>query len=256
MIKIKNKEEIEIMEKSGHILAETLFEVIKHVKPGVSEKEIDKLADELIVKQGGEAGFKKVPGYHNSTCISTNEVVVHGIPSDYKLKEGDVIGIDCGVYYKGFHTDMSETVRVRGENSKLKKDEVDKFLETGKRALEEGIKIAKLGNHVGDISKVIQDIVEKQGGYSVVRSLVGHGVGRDLHEEPEVPGFLERKIEKTPLLKEGMVIAIEVIYNMGANDVVYANNDGWTIKTEDGSLSGVFERTVAITSNGPSVLTK
>ena len=256
MIKIKNKEEIEIMEKSGHILAETLFEVIKHVKPGVSEKEIDKLADELIVKQGGEAGFKKVPGYHNATCISTNEVVVHGIPSDYKLKEGDVIGIDCGVYYKGFHTDMSETVRVRGENSKLKKDEVDKFLETGKRALEEGIKIAKLGNHVGDISKVIQDIVEKQGGYSVVRSLVGHGVGRDLHEEPEVPGFLERKIEKTPLLKEGMVIAIEVIYNMGANDVVYANNDGWTIKTEDGSLSGVFERTVAITSNGPSVLTK
>ncbi len=256
MIKIKNKEEVEIMQKSGHILAETLFEVLKHIRPGISEKEIDKLANDLIVKQGGEPGFKKVPGYHNATCISTNEVVVHGIPSDYKLKEGDVIGIDCGVFYKGFHSDMSETIRVRGENSKLKRDEVDKFLETGKMALGEGIKMAKYGNHVGDISKTIQDIVEKQGGYSVVRSLVGHGVGRNLHEEPEIPGYLEGKIENTPLLKEGMVIAIEVIYNMGASDVVYANNDGWTIKTEDGSISGVFERTVAITKDGPLVLTK
>jgi len=255
MIKIKTKEEIEIMTVSGHILAETLFEVLKQVKPGVSEIELDKLADKLIIEKGGEPGFKKVKGYHHATCISTNDVVVHGIPSDYRLKEGDVIGIDCGVYYKGFHTDMSETIRVKSQESKVKSDEVDKFLQTGKKALEEGIKAAEIGNHVGDISEIIQDIVEG-GGYSIVRSLVGHGVGRDLHEEPEVPGYLTGNITKTPVLKNGMTIAIEVIYNMGKNEVVLANDDGWTIKTKDGSFSGVFERTIVITDKGTVILTK
>lgn len=255
MINIKNEEEIKIMTISGHILAETLFEVLKHVKPGVSEIELDKLADKLIVEKGGEPGFKKVKGYHNATCISTNDVVVHGIPSDYLLKEGDVIGIDCGVYYKGFHTDMSETIRVQNSEFRIQNDEIDKFLQTGKKALEEGIKAAKLGNHVGDISKTIQDIVEGRG-YSIVKSLVGHGVGRDLHEEPEVPGYLYGNINKTPILKEGMTIAVEVIYNMGKNEVVLANNDGWTIKTKDGSFSGVFERSIAITGNGTIILTK
>jgi len=255
VINIKNEQEIKIMTVSGHILAETLFEVLKHVKPGVSEIELDKLADKLIVEKGGEPGFKKVKGYHHATCISTNDVVVHGIPSDYRLKEGDVIGIDCGVYYKGFHTDMSETVRVKSQKSKVKNDQVDKFLETGKKALEEGIKAAKLGNHVGDISKAIQDIVEGEG-YSIVRSLVGHGVGRDLHEEPEVPGYLAENIEKTSVLRKGMTIAVEVIYNMGKNEIVLANDDGWTIKTKDGNFSGVFERTIAITENGTVVLTK
>lgn len=255
MINIKNEEEIKIMTISGHILAETLFEVLKHVKPGVSEIELDKLADKLIAEKGGEPGFKKVKGYHNATCISTNDVVVHGIPSDYLLKEGDVIGIDCGVYYKGFHTDMSETIRVQNSEFRIQNDEIDKFLQTGKKALEEGIKAAKLGNHVGDISKTIQDIVEGRG-YSIVKSLVGHGVGRDLHEEPEVPGYLYGNINKTPILKEGMTIAIEVIYNMGKNEVVLANNDGWTIKTKDGSFSGVFERSIAITGNGTIILTK
>ena len=255
MINIKNEEDIKIMTVSGHILAETLFEVLKHVKPGVSEIELDKLADKLIVEKGGEPGFKKVEGYHHATCISTNDVVVHGIPSNYRLKERDVIGIDCGVYYKGFHTDMSETIRVRSQEFKIQNDEVDKFLQTGKKALEEGIKAAKLGDHVGDISKTIQDIVEN-GGYSIVRSLVGHGVGRNLHEEPEVPGYLSGNINKTPVLKEGMTIAVEVIYNMGKNEVVLANNDGWTIKTKDGSFSGVFERTIAITGNGTIILTK
>ncbi|MCL5746735.1 MAG: type I methionyl aminopeptidase [Patescibacteria group bacterium] len=257
MIKIKNEEQIKIMSISGHILAESLFEVVKHVKPGATEIELDELAEKLILEKGGEPGFKKVPGYHNTICISTNDVVVHGVPTNYKLKEGDVVGIDCGVFYKGFHSDMSETVRVKPQTSNLKpqKDGVDKFLETGKRALEEGIKAAKPGNHVGDISKTIQDIVERQG-YSVVRSLVGHGVGKELHEDPEIPGYLVEPVNKTPVLKVGMTIAIEVIYNMGKSDVVYGNNDGWTIKTEDGRLSGLFERTVAITKNGPVILTK
>jgi methionyl aminopeptidase len=257
MINIKTQEEIEIMKTGGKILAESLWEVISYIKPGVSELELDALAEKLILQKGGEPGFKKVPDYKHTICISTNDVVVHGIPTDYKLKEGDVVGIDCGVFYKGFHTDMSETIRVKSQTSNLKsqKDEVDKFLEVGKKALNEAIKQATLGSHIGDISKTIQTIVEAQNGYSVVRSLVGHGVGKDLHEDPEVPGFLSERIEKTPLLKIGMVIAIEVIYNMGDHELVFANEDGWTLKTEDGSLSGLFERTLAITENGPLTLT-
>jgi len=256
MIKIKTPEEIKIMQTGGIILAETLREVCANVKPGISEFELDVLADKLIKEKGGEPGFKKVEGYHHATCISTNEVVVHGIPTPYKLKDGDIIGIDCGVFYKGFHTDMSETVKVQGLESKFKHDEVDKFLNIGKEALEAGIKQAKVGNHVGDISKAIQDIVEVKNGYSVVRSLVGHGVGKELHEDPEVPGYLIGKREKTPKLLEGMVIAVEVIYNMGGPELVFANNDGWTLKTKDGSLAGLFERTLAITKSGPVILTE
>jgi methionyl aminopeptidase len=185
-------------------------------------------------------------------------MVVHGVPTGYRLKVGDIIGIDCGVYYKGFNTDMAQTLRVKSQISNLKsqsEDEVDRFLDIGRRALEEGIKVAKLGNRVGHISKKIQDIIERAG-YSVVRSLVGHGVGKSLHEEPEVPGYLNEKIEKTPLLVEGLTIAVEVIYNMGKIDVVYANTDGWSIKSKDNSLSGLFERTIAVTKNEPLVLTQ
>jgi methionyl aminopeptidase len=257
MIRIKTLEEIKIMQTGGKMLADTMWEVCSAIKPGMTEIEVDALADKLIKEKGGEPGFKKVEGYHHATCISTNEVVVHGIPSPRVLKEGDIIGIDCGVFYQGFHTDMSETLRVRSKNSELriKNDEIDKFLKVGKQALEAGISQAKAGNHVGDISKAIQDIVELRNGYSVVRSLVGHGVGKELHEDPEVPGYLQGKIEKTPELKEGMVIAIEVIYNMGGPDLAFANNDGWTLKTKDNSLAGLFERTIAITKSGPLVLT-
>jgi methionyl aminopeptidase len=237
------------------MLSETLWEVLKSVKPGVSELELDALAEKLIRQKGGEPGFQKVPGYKHATCVSTNDVVVHGIPTEYKLKDGDIIGIDCGVFYKGFHTDMAQTVKVQSSKLKVEGDEVDRFLKVGQEALTAGIKQAVLGNHVGHISKAIQDIVEVRNGYSVVRSLVGHGVGHELHEEPEVPGYLYGKIEKTPLLREGMVIAVEVIYNMGGPELVFANKDGWTLATEDGSLAGLFERSLAITKDGPKVLT-
>jgi methionyl aminopeptidase len=228
---------------------------MSYIKPGVSELELDALAEKLILQKGGEPGFKKVPGYKHTICISTNDVVVHGIPTDYKLKMGDVVGIDCGVFYNGFHTDMSETVRVENQELRIKNDEIDNFLKVGKKALNEAVKQATLGNHIGDISKTIQTIVETQNGYSVVRSLVGHGVGKDLHEDPEVPGFLSEQVEKTPLLRIGMVIAVEVIYNMGGHELVFANEDGWTLKTEDGSLSGLFEITLAIGEKGPLILT-
>lgn len=253
MINIKTQKEIEIMQTGGKILADVLWEVLANVKPGISELELDVLAEKLILEKGGEPGFKKVDGYKHTICVSVNDVVVHGVPTNYKLKDNDIIGIDCGVFYQGFHTDMSETVRVSNK-IKNKKDEVDIFLEIGKKALEEGIKQAKVGNYVGDISKTIQEIVEGSG-YSVVRSLVGHGVGHELHEDPEVPGYLVGSITKTPKLTEGMVIAIEVIYNMGSFELVFANKDGWTLKTKDNSLAGLFERTVAIAKNGPLILT-
>jgi methionyl aminopeptidase len=256
MIYLKTKQEIETMKISGKILAEVLFEVMKNIRVGISELELDQLAEKLILEKGGEPGFKKVEGYKHTICISTNDVVVHGIPTNYKLKEGDKVGIDCGVYYKGFHTDMAQTAMVKGEklNAKYSSD-IDRFLKTGEKAMWEGIRAARLDNRIGDISKTIQNVVEEQG-YSVVRSLIGHGVGKELHEDPEVPGYLEGSILRTPLLKEGMTIAIEVIYNMGESDVVYSNSDGWTIKTKDGSLSGLFERSVAITREGIIVLTK
>jgi methionyl aminopeptidase len=250
MIHIKSAEEIKIMQHGGHILAEVLYAVLDHVKPGVSELELDQLAEKLIREKGGEPGFMKVQGYHHTICASTNNNVVHGIPTENVLKDGDIIGIDCGVYYKGFHTDMAETVIVGSVP-----DAVETFLATGKQAMMEGIQQAVIGNRVGHISKAIQDIVEGKG-YSIVHSLIGHGVGRELHEEPEVPGYVAQKLEKTPLLKEGMTIAVEVIYNMGDRKVELDDADGWTIKTADGSLSGVFERSIVITKDGPKLLTK
>lgn len=252
-IHLKTPDEIEIMAKGGKILSETLYEVLKKAKPGVSELELDALAEKLIKKQGGQPGFKFVKGYHHTICTSTNDVVVHGIPTSYRLKEGDVFGVDCGVLLDGYHTDMAETIIIGG-NANAKKDIID-FLATGKKALLEALEEAKPGNHIGNISQVIQKIVEKDGGYGVTRELIGHGVGKSLHEDPPVPGYLTRRIEKTPLLVPGMVIAVEVIYNMGGREVVFAGTDDWTIKSRDGSLSGLFERTVAITETGQKILT-
>lgn len=256
MIYIKTENEIKIMREGGKILADVMAELVKQMKIGMSESELDRLAEELIIKRGGQPAFKRVKGYNYTLCMSTNDAVVHGIPKEYKFVAGDVVGIDCGVYYKGFNTDMAQTVRVESGDLRVENDEIKKFLETGKRALREAIKVAKPGNRIGHISKKIQNIVEG-GGYSIVRSLVGHGVGKNLHEEPEVPGFLDdMTIEETPLLKPGMTIAIEVIYNMGRSEVTYKDEDNWTIRTADGSVSGLFERTVAITEDGPLILTE
>lgn len=249
MKNIKTQNEIEIMAQAGKMLGEVLEVTLQAVKPGVTELALDQLAEKLTHEKGGEPGFKKVPGYKHTICVATNEVVVHGIPKDRKLIEGDIIGIDGGVYLDGFHSDMAETVAVGKVTP-----EIEKFLKTGKDAMYAGIRQAVPGNRVGHISQAVQKIVEGNG-YSIVRSLVGHGVGRELHEDPQIPGYLEKKIERTPELEVGMTIAVEVIYNMGKKGVVYAGSDGWTIESEDGSLSGVFERTIVITDRGPKLLT-
>lgn len=253
MTNIKNPQQIEDMKKGGHMLSVALQETLAAVKPGITEGELDKIAEQAIIRQGGEPGFKKVPGYHHTICTATNEVIVHGIPGSYELQKGDVICIDAGVFYGGLHTDMADTVVVGGNDATTQP--VRDFLSTGEKALWAGIAQAKAGNRVGDVSKAIQEIVEGKG-YSIVQTLVGHGVGKELHEEPEIPGYLATDVSRTPLLKEGMTIAIEVIYAMGGPDVVYANDDGWTIKTADDSLSAVFERSIVVTNSDPVVLTE
>lgn len=250
MIDDKTRKKIDAMRVAGKMLGEVLAEVLTAIKPGITEIELDRLAERLILEKGGESGFKKVDGYLHTICVSTNSVVVHGIPKDRVLTEGDIIGIDCGVYLDGYHTDMAETIIVGNSDD----ESIMQFLRTGKKAMYEGIRQAKPGHRVGHISRAIQETIEG-GGYSVVRSLVGHGVGKELHEEPEVPGYLEREMRKTPALFEGMTIAVEAIYNMGGVGVKYDGSDDWTIVAEDGSLAGLFERTILITDQGAELIT-
>jgi methionyl aminopeptidase len=253
MITIKSKREIEIMSEGGKILRKILNTILENLKPGVTTLALDQLAEKKILEFGGRPSFKMVPGYRWSTCITLNDEVVHGIPGDRKISDGDVVGVDIGIYYQGFHTDMAETVLVGGQKSQ-KRNEKSKFLEVGRKALEKAIAKAKPGNYLGEISKTIEENIKKAG-FSPVYSLTGHGIGRKLHEEPQIPCFLEGEIENTPLLKKGMTLAIEVIYNLGSPEVVLSC-DGWTIKTKDGKISALFEETVAIVDSGFLVLTR
>jgi methionyl aminopeptidase len=263
MIFLKTAEEIEVMAKGGEILASVMAEVIKEIKSGMITSEIDQMVESKILARKAKPSFKMVPGYSWATCLTLNDEVVHGIPGNKTVKKGDILGIDMGVYFGGFHTDMSRTIEIKSssfakasnDKEKLKiKSPNDIFLETGELALKQAIAEVKPGNHVGHISQAIQLIIESAG-YSVVRELTGHGIGRKLHEDPMIPSFLDREIEKTPLLKAGMVLAIEVIYNQGSPKIALCS-DGWTIKTKDDKISALFEDTVAITANGSFVLTK
>ncbi len=247
MVYLKSSKEIEIMKQAGRITALALAEVERHIKIGVSTKKLDEVALSVIEKHKAQPSFKKVPNYKHCICATPNNWVVHGIPGNYFLKKGDIIGIDLGAFYKGYHSDMAKTYLVE-DTSKEKR----KFLKIGDKALREAIKEAKVGNRIGDISSKIQSIIGS-GGYSIVKELVGHGIGKDLHEDPLVPG--EGKKGVGPEIKEGMVLAIEVIYNMGKPSVVLLP-DGWTITTKDKSYSGLFEKTCAVTSKGPVVLTQ
>lgn len=247
MIQIKSPDDISKMRDGGKILATVLQQTLFHAKPGITTFELDKFADNLIASFGAKPSFKMEKGYSFATCMCLNDIVVHGIPTGAVLKSGDILGIDAGVFYKGFHTDASWTIEI---NSSFP----NPFLSTGQKALEEAIKVCKIGNRVGQISQKIQEIVEG-GGYSCVKQLVGHGVGQKLHEDPEIPCFLRGRIGNTPLIQEGMVFAVEIIYNQGKSPIVYQNDDGWTIVTRDGLPSGLFEHTVAITPQGPCILT-
>tara|TARA_A100001234_G_scaffold148674_1_gene130886 strand:+ start:27025 stop:27786 length:762 start_codon:yes stop_codon:yes gene_type:complete len=250
-VKIKSKSEISKMSECGKIIAEVRELIIKNIEPGISTWELDKLAEEYTVSKGFVPAFKGYQNFPSSICTSINDEVVHGLPSKNKvLKNGDIIGIDFGVFDGTFYADSAFTFAVGNVD-----EEVTKLLHVTKSSLEKGIDKAVVGNKIYDISKAIQDYIESYG-FSVVRTYVGHGIGRNLHEEPHVPNFILSKKDRSSSikLKEGMVLAIEPMVNTGDYEVELSD-DKWTVKTKDGSLSAHFEHTVAITKDGPKILT-
>ena len=246
LIKIKSDREIELLKKAGHIVYLTHQYLKPYIKEGITTKELDTLAEEFIRSQGATPSFKGYNGFPGSICTSINNQVVHGIPGKTKLKKGDIISIDIGACYKGYHGDSAWSYPV-GDISDKKKY----LLEHTKESLYEGLKQVKPGNRIGDISHAIEEYANKHN-LGVVKELVGHGVGSALHEEPDVPNY--GKAGTGPLLKEGMVIAIEPMLNLGSPDI-YMLEDGWTIETDDYSPSAHFEHTVVVTKDGYKILT-
>jgi len=246
MIIRKAAAEIERMARAGEVVADTLALVGEHARPGVTTQELDELADEHIRSRGGTPTFKGYRGYPASICVSPNEMVVHGIPGGYTLRDGDILSVDVGVTLDGFVADSAYTFPV-GEISA----DAERLLEGCQAALSSGIEQCRVGNRLSDISHAIQLVTEELG-FSVVRSLVGHGVGRSMHEEPQIPNYGEPG--RGPLLAEGMTFAIEPMITAGGADVVL-HDDEWSISSADGSLAAHFEHTVAITNDGPRVLT-
>ena len=246
MISIKSKREIELMVIAGRIVYETHQHLIPLIKPGISLLELDKEAEDFIRSKGALPSFKGYEGFPNATCISVNEEVVHGIPSSRKLKKGDIVSIDIGADYKGYHGDSAWSYAV-GEIDSDKKY----LMEHTEKALYEGIKMVKPGNRIGDIGYAVEKYANAHN-LGIVRELCGHGVGNNLHEDPDVPNYGIKG--PGPVLKEGMVIAIEPMLNLGADDIVVEDND-WTITTLDRKPSAHFEHTVLVTKDGYQILT-
>jgi methionyl aminopeptidase len=252
MIVLKNKEEIEKIRYSCSVVVDVLMTLSQKVEPGISTYELDKIAEEMAIKNGAKPAFKGYRDYPGSVCFAINQEVVHGIPSKKKIvKEGDILGMDFGIYKDGYYGDSAITVAV-GEVS----NEATSLLKITKESLYIGIEQARPKNNLYDVSSAIQDHVEKNG-YSIVRTFVGHGIGASLHEDPQVPNFVPKNSSwsKGGKLKPGMVLAIEPMVNVGSPDVKILK-DGWTAVTIDGELSAHFEHTVAITENGPDILTE
>jgi len=246
-ITIKTENEIVVMTEGGKILASVKNQLKNMVKVGATALDIENMAVKLIREEKAEPSFMKVPNYHWATCVNINQGIVHGIPKkEIIFKSGDVVSIDVGVYYKGFHTDTSVTVAIDPDK------EIQKFLDCGKMALKKAIKICKNGNYIEDISHIIEETVKAQE-YSPIQALTGHGVGKELHEEPMIPCFVTgaNDIE----IKNGMTLAIEVMYALGRPDLVI-EKDGWTISMRDDKISALYEETVAVTKHGPIVLTE
>lgn len=246
-ITIKSEKEIEYMREAGRILAIIHEELAQFVRPGITTLDIDKKCRELIKSFNCIPSFLNYEGFPASLCVSVNDEVVHGIPdNEHVLRDGDIVSLDAGVIYKGYHSDAARTIAV-GEISK----EASQLIEVTKQSFFEGIKYAKQGHHLHEISEAIQNYVESFG-YSVVRDLVGHGIGRNLHEEPQIPNFKQKR--RGPKLEAGMTLAIEPMVNIGRYDVLWLDND-WTVVTADGTLSAHYENTILITDGEPEILT-
>lgn len=247
MVTIKSHREIELMRKAGKLLAQTHEEMAKAIKPGMSTWEINKIGEDIIKGFGCIPSFLNYNGYPASICVSVNDEVVHGIPSKKRIiKDGDIVSLDAGLIYEGYHSDAARTIMVGNVS-----EEARLLVERTKQSFFEGIKYAKEGNHLHDISNAIGDYCESFG-YGVVRDLVGHGIGTKLHEDPQIPNFRQRR--RGPKLQAGMTLAIEPMINTGTYDV-YWQDDDWTVVTADGSLSAHYENTVLITDGEPEILT-
>lgn len=246
MITLKSKREIELLKEAGHIVYLTHQYLRPHIKAGIKTKELDRLAEEFIRSKGATPSFKGYEGFPSTLCISINDEVVHGFPSDRVLQDGDIISIDIGACYKGYHGDSAWTYTV-GEVS----DDAKYLLEHTEKALYEGIKQAKVGNRIGDISYAVEKYATEHN-LGVVKELVGHGVGTSVHEAPDVPNYGTKGTG--PKIRDGMVIAIEPMLTLGSPDIYIEDND-WTVKTADSSLSAHFEHTIAITNEGVIILT-
>lgn len=245
-VTIKSPREIELMRKAGEILARTHEELAAALRPGMSTLDIDRLGEKIIRGYGCLPSFKNYNGYPASICVSVNNEVVHGIPGKHRyINEGDIVSLDAGVIYKGYHSDAARTWGIGSISP-----EAEKLIRVTRQSFFEGIKYAKAGNHLNDISSAIQAYAESFG-YGVVRDLVGHGIGTHLHEDPEVPNFSMKR--KGILLQPGMTLAIEPMINAGRPDVVWLDDD-WTVITDDGSLSAHYENTVLITEGEPEIL--
>ena len=245
MVYLKTREEIELLRLSNLLVSKTEAMLVEFLKPGVTTLLLDKKAEEFIRDNGGVPGFLNYGGFPNSLCISINDMVVHGIPSNYELKEGDLVSIDCGVYMNGYHGDSAYTFSI-GETSQEKLD----LMKVTKESLYKGIEKAVVGARIGDVSFAVQEHAEKHG-YSVVRELVGHGVGKNLHEKPEVPNYGKRG--RGIKIQEGLTIAIEPMINMGKRNIVQSQ-DGWTIFTKDGLPSAHYEHSIAIIDGKADIL--
>ncbi len=243
----KSPEQIALMRKAGRIVAETLALIVENVRPGVTTKRLDELAESYIRSQGAIPSFKGYRGFPASICTSPNQVIVHGIPGDYRLAEGDILSVDCGAIWKGMHGDSAVTVPVGAIS-----EEASHLIETTRRALEAGIRACVAGNTLGDIGFAVQSVVEAEGLY-VVRDYVGHGIGEEMHEPPQIPNYGSPGEGKR--IKTGHVFAIEPMVNIGTHETRLLS-DGWTVETADGSLSAHFEHTVAVLEDGPEVLTR
>jgi methionyl aminopeptidase len=242
----KSQQEIETMARAGAVVADTFSLLEENIQPGITTGELDAVAEEFIRSRGGEPTFKGYKGYPAATCLSPNAMVVHGIPGRRRLQDGDILSVDVGVTLDGFVADSAWTFPV-GTIS----PDAQRLLDVCKAALEAAIEQARVGNTVGDISRSVQTVTEAAG-FSVIRSLVGHGVGRSMHEDPQVPNFVST--HRGPELKEGMTLAIEPMITAGAPEV-YIHDDDWSISSADGSLAAHFEHTVAVTGHGPRILT-
>jgi methionyl aminopeptidase len=242
----KSPDELERMARAGRIVADTLALVGEHARAGVTTAELDELAEDFIAGQGGYPTFKGYRGYPAATCISPNAMIVHGIPGPHELADGDILSVDVGVTLDGFVADSAYTFPI-GDIT----DEAERLLEAGQAALAAGIEQCQAGNRLSDISHAVQHVTESAG-FSVVRSLVGHGVGRSMHEDPQIPNYGQPG--RGPVLAEGMTFAIEPMINAGGPDIV-VHDDEWSISTADSSLSAHFEHTVAVTATGPRILT-